>query len=511
MEKQGVYYKLVSQQGNEKKIPSAPLSDEEDDDEDLEPETNVEEKVDLKRSSIASVSSKGSSSFADDSSSQFSASTRDDVELSEIMQMNRPEWNYITLGVIGSALVGLSAPAYAIIFGNVLGVLRPAATEEEQAAQREQGNFYSLMFLVLGIVVGFAAFSQSFSFAVAGERLTSRLRGLTFRAILKQEIGWFDRETNSVGSLCARLSSDASAVQGSTGSRIGVLFQAISTMASSIILSLYYEWKLGLTAMTFVPLLLVSYYLQARVIMGQTAMELDGLQKSSRVALEAIGNIRTVAGLGREKQFHELYMGSLRGPHRAALKKAWIRGVIFGASTSLPMFAYAATMYYGGWLVANEGLDFEKVFKVSQSLLFGTEMVAQAAAYAPSYNRAKVAAGRIFSLLGRVPQIDDKGSSLSQVTGQVDFDSVKFRYPTRRNIQVLRGLSLSVRAGKTVALVGHSGCGKSTCIQLLERFYDPDAGKVDLDEQNIRPVSVGDLRSHLGLVSQEPVLFNRYL
>ena len=309
--------------------------------------------------------------------------------------------------------------------------------------------------------------------------------------------------------LYLRLSGDASSVQGATGSRIGVLFQAVSTMASSIVLSLYYEWKLGLTAMTFVPLLLASYYLQARVIMGQTAMELDGLQKSSRVAMEVIGNIRTVAGLGRENQFHKLYMDSLRGPHRAALRKAWIRGIIFGASTSLPMFAYAATMYYGGWLVANEGLDFTNVFKVSQSLLFGTEMVAQAAAYAPSYNRAKVAAGRIFSLLGRVPQIDGEGSSLINITGQVDFDSVKFRYPTRRNIQVLRGLSLSVRAGQTVALVGASGCGKSTCIQLLERFYDPDAGKVNLDNQNIQPVNTGDLRSHLGLVSQEPVLFNR--
>jgi len=206
MDKQGVYYKLVSQQGSEKKLKSMASSDDEEDEDEVELETILEEKSDLKvaRRSIKSVSSAGSSSFDDDTSSQFSSSTRDDVELSEIMKMNRPEWKYITLGVIGSTLVGLSAPAYAIIFGNVLGVLKPAATEEQQAEQRAQGNFYSLMFLILGIIVGFSAFFQSFSFSVAGERLTSRLRGLTFRSILKQEIGWFDREKNSVGSLCAR-------------------------------------------------------------------------------------------------------------------------------------------------------------------------------------------------------------------------------------------------------------------------------------------------------------------
>jgi ATP-binding cassette subfamily B (MDR/TAP) protein 1 len=137
----------------------------------------------------------------------------------EIMKMNSPEWPYILLGVVGSFIVGLSTPIYAILFSNVLGVLTPGGTPEQQADKRAEGNFYSLMFLVLGIVVGFAAFAQSFAFSVAGESLTSRLRGLSFQAILKQEIGFFDDEKNSVGSLCARLSGDAASVQGATGSR----------------------------------------------------------------------------------------------------------------------------------------------------------------------------------------------------------------------------------------------------------------------------------------------------
>ena len=230
--------------------------------------------------------------------------------------------------------------------------------------------------------------------------------------------------------------------------------------------------------------------------------------------MEAIGNIRTVASLGKEKDFHSVFMSSLSGPHRKALKKSWIRGFIFGFASSLPMFAYATVMYYGGWLVVHdpENTPYENVFKVSESLLFGTQMIGQAVAFAPNYNKAKVAANRIFALLRRVPLIDassPSGNKLENVTGNVDFEKVEFHYPTRKNIQVLKGLSLNVKAGQTVALVGHSGCGKSTCIQLLERFYDPDVGQVQLDRQDIQPANISSLRSHFGIVSQEPVLFNR--
>ena len=525
MADRGIYYQLVvSQQGGEPEEKKATLDDESESESDEEDVTKAkgwipDDKEDiLETASLAGSHPLGRQSIRRGRTSlasiQSSSEAEIEVSLTDIMRMNKKEWPYITVGVIGSIIVGLSTPIYAILFAEILGVLTPGGSAEEQAEKREQGNFYALMFLILGIVVGFAAFAQSFSFGVAGETLTSRLRSLTFQAIIKQEVGWFDRETNSVGALCARLSGDASSVQGATGSRIGVLFQALTTMIAAVVLSLYYEWRLGLVAMAFVPFLLIATYFQAKIIMGQSALERDGLQKSAKVAMEAIGNIRTVASLGKERQFHTIYMDSLRGPHQKALKRSWIRGAIFGFASSLPMFAYAVTMYYGGWLVANDGLDFTKVFKVSESLLFGTQMIGQAVAFAPNYNKAKVAANRIFALLRRVPRIDASstdGMQLGDIQGNVNFQEVEFRYPTRKDAKVLQGLNLAVHAGQTVALVGHSGCGKSTCIQLLERFYDPDSGEVKLDNQEIRPVNISSLRSKMGIVSQEPILFNMTL
>ena len=128
--------------------------------------------------------------------------------------------------------------------------------------------------------------------------------------------------------------------------------------------------------------------------MLQNALERKGLQQSSKVAMEAIGNIRTVASLSKEATFHDRYMSSLVEPHVSAVRKAWIRGAVFGSSSSIPLFAYAAVLYYGGWLVVNENLDFQIVFKVAEALIMGTQMVAQAVAFAPNYSKAKIAANR---------------------------------------------------------------------------------------------------------------------
>lgn len=145
------------------------------------------------------------------------------ISLWRIFQFNRPEWCYISWGVFGSSLMGVSMPIYAIVYGSTMGIL----DELELDVIRNQKNFYALMFFLLGIATGIGAFFQSYMFAVAGEKLTSRLRALTFSSILKQEIAFFDRQENSVGSLCSRLSSDASNIQGAIGVRIGMLVQVI--------------------------------------------------------------------------------------------------------------------------------------------------------------------------------------------------------------------------------------------------------------------------------------------
>jgi len=185
---------------------------------------------------------------------------------------------------------------------------------------------------------------------------------------------------------------------------------------------------------------------------------------------------------------------------------------VFGFAQSMPFFAYAGCMYYGGYLVNNGEMEYQSVFKVAEALILGTMMVGQATAFAPNYNKAVLAAARVFRLLDRKPLIDSRGQSglrLNRLAGNVEFKKATFRYPTRPQVRVLRDLDLSVTSGQRIALVGPSGCGKSTCIQLLQRFYDLKNGELTLDGLDIESLNVDHIRGQLGIVSQEPVLFDR--
>jgi ATP-binding cassette subfamily B (MDR/TAP) protein 1 len=273
---------------------------------------------------------------------------------------------------------------------------------------------------------------------------------------------------------------------------------------------MFYQWKLGLVALAFTPFILVAIFLQHRLMNVENDAHHKSLQKSTKLAVEAVGNVRTVASLGCEETFHHLYISQLVVHHKTTLRNTHFRAVVLGLARSLMFFAYSACMYYGGILI-RDGLPYQDVFKVSQSLIMGTVSIANALAFTPNLQKGLVAASRIIRLLKRVPQIKDEldAKDILWGNGSIDYNMIYFAYPTRPNVTVLKGLNLSVMKGKTVALVGPSGCGKSTIIQLIERFYDPLEGNLVVDKEDIRNIKLASHRSHLGIVSQEPNLFDR--
>ena len=139
-------------------------------------------------------------------------------------------------------------------------------------------------------------------------------------------------------------------------------------------------------------------------------------------------------------------------------------------------------------------------------------MIGYSFAFVSDFNKAMVAAARVFQLLDRKPLIDanpSAGLKVNDVQGNVEVKEAEFHYPTRPNIQILKRLQLSIKKGESIALVGESGCGKSTVIQLIQRLYDLENGKIEIENENIEALNLPWLRSKLGLVSQEPVLFDR--
>ncbi|KAJ9579274.1 hypothetical protein L9F63_024620, partial [Diploptera punctata] len=428
-----------------------------------------------------------------------------EVALSRILSLNKPEWIHCVIGCIAATAIGCTLPVFAVLFGEVLGVLQVTDPEEVQS----QANFYSILFVVVGIVTGGGMFLQTYCFGLAGVRLTQRLRVQAFSAMLRQEIGWFDEEKNSVGTLCAKLSGDAASVQGATGSRIGVILQATSTLAIGIILSFTWSWKMTLVSLVSVPVVFIAVFLESRVMHGQGLSEKKAIEAATKIAIEAISNIRTVVSLSREQLFLQRYMTELQVALAAARKKSRFRGPVYSLGQTAPFFGYGLSLYYGGVLISTEGLPYKNVIKVSEALIFGAWMLGQGLAFAPNYSIAKMAAGRMFRLMDRKPRIPLAPDGNEIKEGTIEYSRVRFQYPTRPEVAILRGLNLNILQGKTVALVGPSGCGKSTCIQLLQRFYEPSSGSVLLSGRDISSLPLKTLRSQLGIVSQEPVLFDR--
>ncbi|XP_038151853.1 bile salt export pump [Cyprinodon tularosa] len=437
----------------------------------------------------------------------------DDDELVEpapvarILKYNAPEWPYMLFGSLGAAVNGGVNPVYALLFSQILATF--AVTDPE--AQRKEIDGICVFFVIVGVVSFFTQMLQGYAFAKSGELLTRRLRRIGFKAMLGQEIGWFDDHRNSPGALTTRLATDASQVQGATGSQIGMIVNSLTNIGVALIMSFYFSWKLTLLILCFLPFIALSGGFQAKMLTGFAKQDKQAMESAGQISGEALNNIRTIAGLGKERSFVETYEAHLTAPYQAALKKANVYGACYGFAQCVIFLTNGASFRFGGYLVEQEGLHFSLVFRVISAIVTSGTALGRASSYTPDYAKAKISAARFFQLLDRVPTISvysNRGEKWDNFQGNLEFIDCKFTYPTRPDIQVLNGLNVSVKPGQTLAFVGSSGCGKSTSVQLLERFYDPDHGKVLIDGHESTRVNVPFLRSKIGIVSQEPVLFD---
>ncbi|XP_066306817.1 ABC transporter B family member 5-like [Miscanthus floridulus] len=426
--------------------------------------------------------------------------------IGRLFKLNKPEAPVLLLAAIAAFVHGLMFPSFSIMMS---GGIRSFYYPPHQL--RKDSRFWALMCLLFAVIALISIQLEYFLFGVAGGKLIQRVRSLSFQSIVHQEVAWFDDPSNSSGALGARLYIDALNIRRLVGDNLAILVQCIVTLVAGFSIAFASDWKLTLIVICVIPVMGSQNYIQVKFLKGFSEDAKVMYEDASQVVTEAISSIRTVASFCAEKRVITSYIQKCQASMKQGIRSGMVGGLGFSFSNLMMYLTYALCFYVGALFVHEGKSTFKDVFRVYFALIFTAFGISQTSAMATDSTKAQESTTSILAIIDRRSKINstsDEGVILEKVDGNIDFSHVSFKYPSRPDVQVLSDITLAIPARKTVALVGESGSGKSTIIALLERFYDPDSGTISLDGTELKKLRLSWLRDQMGLVSQEPVLFN---
>ncbi|EEQ28875.1 multidrug resistance protein 1 [Microsporum canis CBS 113480] len=409
-----------------------------------------------------------------------------------LIKEQRNLWGSYSIFAITCILGGATFPAQAIILARTLEVFQLRGSE---AVRR--GDFWALMFFVIALANFFVYFVVGWTANIIIQEVSRRYRRELFRNTMKQDIAFFDLEHNATGAICARLLIHASNLNELLGVNSGLILINIVTIISVSVLGIAYGWKLGLVCVfAALPLLLLSGYLR---IFLECKLEEDTSTRfasSAAIAAEAVSAIRTVSSLTLENKMIQIYRERLDIVAEQSVKALTYTMFWYALTQSITFLAMALGFWYGGKLVSAYEYTNEQFFVVFTAVVVGGENAAALFQYTTGITKATSSTNYIFWLRQR-----------NHRTLAVDCRALDFAYPSRPRSNIISGINIKIPPGKFVAFVGSSGCGKSTMINLLCRFYDPTSGLITVNNQAIHEIKPQDHRQRLALVQQEPILY----
>ncbi|KAI0007485.1 P-loop containing nucleoside triphosphate hydrolase protein [Xylariaceae sp. FL0662B] len=412
-----------------------------------------------------------------------------------------------TIIIIGAMCAAAGTPVQAYLFAKIIVVYTFIGDLDKFTSE---ANFWSLMWVVLAVGIGL---SYAVLCLVADHfacYVSSTYRQKYFEDIIHQQTSFFDYEDNATGTLTARVGGDPKQLEELLGTNMAMVFTSFFILFGSLAIAFAYGWKLALVATCVtMPIGLVAGYYRFRYELEFEELYGAVFAESSKFAAESIGAFRTVASLTLEDTICDRYQGLLSGHVVEAFRKARWSTIIFAFSDSVSLACTALIFWYGGTLLASREYEVLNFFICFMAVTQGAEGAGQGFSFGPNAARASAAANRILNTREtRYRETSAATAKIPDTDGgiKVELEDVRFRYPTR-DVSIFRGVNMTIEKGQFAALVGASGCGKTTIVSLLERFYDAQRGRILANGTDITSVNVYDYRRHLSLVAQEPTLF----
>jgi ATP-binding cassette, subfamily B, bacterial len=369
-------------------------------------------------------------------------------------------------------------------------------------------NIWFVGLIAAAVVYGLFAALRFYTVTWVGERVVADLRSAIYRRVVRMDPVFY--ETTRVGEVLSRLTADTTLVQAIAGVNLSIVLRSTLSLIGALVLMGLTSAKLMGVILLMIPVVIVPLILTGRRVRGLSRASQDRIADTSSLADETLNAIQTVQAFTMEELQSERYEKAVEDSFATAVRRTKVRAALTAVGVMLVFGGITFVLWLGARQVLSGTMTGGQL---AQFLVYAAFVGTSAAALTEMWGEVQRAAGameRLSELLQAQPVIRAPERPLdlpARVRGNIRFDNVTFHYPSRPQHPALDNFSLEVNPGETIAFVGPSGAGKSTTFQLLLRFYDPDSGRVLIDDKRLADLRPEDIRHQIGLVPQDTVLF----
>ena len=362
--------------------------------------------------------------------------------------------------------------------------------------------------MYLAVAVFVLAYISNVIFIRNGQRQSNKIRKFYLEATLRQNIGFFDM--HGAGEMTSRITGDMELVRDGLGEKVGFTVKGLTTFVGAYVVGFVKSWKLTLILSTGTVAILLLLISSVPFLTRYKKRNVEASAAGGTIAQEAINFIRSVNALGIQEKMASKYEANSQEAANWGTRERFVFGMLGAGAILVIYLTYGLCYWQGTRFVRNDELDIATLVTVLEVLVLGGFALSSVLPFFKAFTSAAVAGARILATIGRESPLDfgiEDGGRLDHIKGEICFADVKLIYPSRPERVVIEQLNLCIPSGKTTAIVGPSGSGKSSIFEMIERFYEPVRGQISIDGHDIRSLNLHWLRQHISLVTQEPVLF----